>query len=254
MISKNLIKNLRRLEQKKHRQSSGLFVGEGPKVVGELLSAFQSETFYCTSEWAANHRDVDGETVVVSDEELQRLSFLQHPQQVLGVFHLPVEEESLEHSISQVTSSLCLGLDGVRDPGNVGTIIRIADWFGIDTVFCSTDSADAFSPKVVQATMGSLARVRVIPTDLFALVNHLPPCTPVYGTLLDGDNLYTSELFNHGLLLMGNESLGLSPSLRKCLTHRLFIPPHPPGRATAESLNVAVATAICCAEFRRRIL
>ena len=253
MISKNLVKRLRRLELKKYREERGLFVGEGPKVVGELLSVFQPELLYCTQEWAASHSNLDTGMVVVSDEELQHLSFLQHPQQVLGTFRLPSWEESVEESASYVSANLCLGLDGVRDPGNVGTIIRIADWFGIDTIYCSPDCADTFSPKVVQATMGSLARVRVVGTDLSALVDHLPVGTPVYGTLLDGDDLYTSDLSNHGLLLMGNESTGIRPALRNRLTHRILIPSHPPGRVTADSLNVAIATAICCAEFRRRI-
>ena len=152
MISKNQIKFVRQLEQKKYRKKEGLFVAEGPKVVGDLLRAgFKAHTIFATSEWESQ-----GQTFQeVSDEELRRVSFLQHPQRVLALFFIPTE------SIPSV-SSLSLALDDVQDPGNLGTIIRIADWFGIDTIYCSENTADAWSPKVVQATMGSIARVNII--------------------------------------------------------------------------------------------
>jgi tRNA(Leu) C34 or U34 (ribose-2'-O)-methylase TrmL len=134
----------------------------------------------------------------------------------------------------------------------VGTIIRIADWYGIDDIFCSDDTADVYNPKVVQATMGSLARVNVVYTDLNQLVDTLPPHYPVYGTLLEGQNIYGQELTDEGLIIMGNEGNGISPALRRRVNRQLLIPHYPEGRATAESLNVAIATAITCAEFRRR--
>ena len=252
MISKNRLKSLRQLESKKHRYEMGLFVGEGPKVVGELLRYADADTVVCTSTWASTHPNVSAlEFYIVTDDELRRLSFLQHPQQVFATFRLPCHDESVEESAARISNQLCLALDGVQDPGNVGTIIRIADWFGIDTIYCSTDTADAYNPKVVQATMGSIARVSVIPTDLASLIDHLPSSTPVYGTVLDGDNVYDSVLGQRGLLVMGNEGNGLSTAIRSRLTHRLLIPPYPADNATAESLNVAIATAICCAEFRR---
>ena len=141
----------------------------------------------------------------------------------------------------------------MQDPGNLGTIIRIADWFGIRQLFCSPDTADCYNPKVVQATMGSLARVNISYCQLDHLIESLPPDVPIYGTLLDGDNIYEADLQKGGLLVMGNEGNGISPELRQRVTHRLLIPPYPGDRQTAESLNVATATAICCAEFRRRI-
>ena len=237
MISKNQIKFVRQLEQKKYRKKEGLFVAEGPKVVGDLLRAgFKAHTIFATSEWESQ-----GQTFQeVSDEELRRVSFLQHPQRVLALFFIPTE------SVPSV-SSLSLALDDVQDPGNLGTIIRIADWFGIDTIYCSENTADAWSPKVVQATMGSIARVNIIYTDLHELISKAQ--VPVYGTLLDGQDIYTQELSKEGIIVMGNEGNGISAPIRKLINRRLLIPQFHEG---PESLNVAIATAITCSEFRRR--
>lgn len=237
MISKNQIKFVRQLEQKKYRKKEGLFVAEGPKVVGDLLRAgFKAHTIFATSEWESQ-----GQTLQeVSDEELRRVSFLQHPQRVLALFFIPTE------SVPSV-SSLSLALDDVQDPGNLGTIIRIADWFGIDTIYCSENTADAWSPKVVQATMGSIARVNIIYTDLQELISKAQ--VPVYGTLLDGQDIYTQELSKEGIIVMGNEGNGISAPIRKLINRRLLIPQFHEG---PESLNVAIATAITCSEFRRR--
>ena len=147
-------------------------------------------------------------------------------------------------------SELVLALDGVQDPGNMGTIIRIADWFGIGTIYCSLDSADVYNPKVVQATMGSLAHVRIEYGNLQELIQQAQ--CPVYGTLLDGQNIYEQPLTKNGIIVMGNEGNGISPAIRELVTHRLLIPNYHQDSETAESLNVAIATAITCAEFRRR--
>ena len=178
--------------------------------------------------------------------ELKKVSFLQHPQQVLAVF-----KQATSGDFSINTKELNLALDGVQDPGNLGTIIRIADWFGITHIYCSQETADVYNPKVVQATMGSIARVKVEYGDLLGLVESLPNDVPVYGTLLDGDNIYQQTLENRGLIVMGNEGKGISPALAKKVSHKLLIPNFPEGRATADSLNVAIATAITCSEFRR---
>lgn len=237
MISKNQIKFVRQLEQKKYRKKEGLFVAEGPKVVGDLLRAgFKAHTIFATSEWGSQGQSFQE----VSDEELRRVSFLQHPQRVLALFFIPTE------SIPSV-SSLSLALDDVQDPGNLGTIIRIADWFGIDTIYCSENTADAWSPKVVQATMGSIARVNIIYTDLQELISKAQ--VPVYGTLLDGQDIYTQELSKEGIIVMGNEGNGISAPIRKLINRKLLIPQFHEG---PESLNVAIATAITCSEFRRR--
>lgn len=262
MISKNHIKLIKQLEQKKYRQRNGLFVAEGPKVVGDLIAAgYQPAALYATTptlldtyQSQSSHASM-AQASLITPDELRRISFLQHPQQVLALFTLPTTPSlSISHSLHlsiSTSPSLALALDGVQDPGNLGTIIRIADWFGIDHIFCSQDTADAWSPKVVQATMGSIARVSIAYVNLPELLCSLPADYPVYGTLLDGNNLYTQPLTPHGIIVMGSEGNGISSDVRPFVNRRLLIPPFRQG-PTAESLNVGVATAIVCAEFRRR--
>ena len=245
MISKNQIKYIRQLELKKYRKREGVFVAEGPKVVGDLLRRYQPMAVYATEEWFEAHGS-EGVTEI-TDEELHRISFLQHPQQVLALFPIPI----INYQLSIIHSKLSLALDGVQDPGNLGTIIRIADWFGIDTIYCSEDTADAYNPKVVQATMGSIARVIIIYINLQTLFDNLPPSFPIYGTLLDGEDIYQQPLSNEGIIVMGNEGNGISETIRQRINRRLLIPCFREGD-TAESLNVAIATAITCSEFRRR--
>ena len=243
MISKNDIKRVRQLEQKKYRLRQNAFVAEGPKVVGDLLAAgFQPLRIFASAEWAATRTGTAPIDEVTADE-LHKLSFLQHPQQVLAVFQIPARTLAP----TQEGSKLTIALDGVQDPGNLGTIIRIADWFGIASIVCSTDTADAWSPKVVQATMGSIARVNVAYTDLKEYLSRSD--LPICGTMLDGDNIYTQQLPQRAIIVMGNEGNGISPEVRRLVSRKLLIPPFQPG---AESLNVAVATAIACSEFCRR--
>ena len=264
MISKNKIKYIRSLELKKNRNKEGKFVAEGFKVVDDLLALQPADLIVATQEWLhGKHLAAQTEVIEVTEEELKKVSFLQHPQQVLAVFKQDAGcsyEEAKEEAndkeknfgFSEInTSELNLALDGVQDPGNLGTIIRIADWFGITHIYCSQDTADVYNPKVVQATMGSIARVKVEYGNLLGLVESLPADVPVYGTLLDGDNIYQQQLENRGLIVMGNEGKGISPALAKKVNRRLLIPNFPEGRATADSLNVAIATAITCSEFRR---
>ena len=250
MISKNQIKLIRSLELKKNRRRENLFVAEGPKVVSDLLLAgYVPHSIFSTTERP--------DAQLITDEELRRISFLQHPQEVLALFEIPTANSQKQfatpHSALQRTANsqkLSLALDGVQDPGNVGTIIRIADWFGIDTIYCSPDTADVYNPKVVQATMGSIAHVHIIYCDLLELFAHCQ--CPVYGTLLDGKNIYEQPLSADGIIVMGNEGNGISEAVRQHITHRLLIPNYHTGDHTAESLNVAIATAITCAEFKRR--
>jgi TrmH family RNA methyltransferase len=247
MISKNQQKYIRQLEQKKYRKREGLFVAEGTKVVGDLLKRYTPEAVFSTLQWQAP----DGiKPQIVTDEELQRISFQQHPQQVLALFPIPSQKAD-DPQIMLNEQTLTLALDGVQDPGNLGTIIRIADWFGINTLICSEDTADAWNPKVVQATMGSLARINIIYTSLPTLLDRLPDNYPVYGTFLDGKNIYTEQLTSGGLIIMGNEGNGISEEVRQRVNRRLLIPDFHQGE-TADSLNVAIATAITCSEFRRR--
>ena len=243
MISKNQVKYIHQLEQKKYRKREGLFVAEGTKVVGDLLKYHQPEALFATDEW----KPPDGISyTIVTEEELRRISFLQHPQQVLGLFPIPPQTTATNFG-----GALVLALDGVQDPGNLGTIIRIADWFGIETIICSEDTADAWNPKVIQATMGSIARVNIIYTNLLDFLDTLPPDFPIYGTLLDGENIYSESLSEEGLIIMGNEGNGISEAVRTKINRKLLIPDFHQGE-TADSLNVAIATAITCSEFRRR--
>jgi len=264
MISKNQIKWVRQLEHKKYRTQEGLFVAEGPKVVGDLLRAgMQPRAIFCTSEGRSSLGErlerlrgdacggsLRGTLSDVSSDELCRLSLLQHPQQVVGIFRIPMPPNEVRQPLHELT----LALDGVQDPGNVGTIIRLADWFGISTVFCSPDTADAYNPKVVQASMGSIAHVRIVYTPLPLLLDQLPGDYPVYGTLLDGDDIYQQALTPHGIIVMGNEGNGISPAVRERVNRRLYIPNFNTDSLSAESLNVAIATAITCSEFRRQAL
>lgn len=255
MISKNKIKYLHSLKTKKFRDAEDVFVAEGPKVVGDIFSRYKSNLtlLVATSEWLKGEgraiaSAADCEIIEVTEDELTKASFLCHPQQVLAVF------KKLDSHVDTnlLKSKLTIVLDGVQDPGNLGTIIRIADWFGIENVICSADTADVYNPKVVQATMGSIARVNVTYMNLSELFDSLPKDFPIYGTLLEGDNIYNQELTDVGLIVMGNEGKGISPAIRELVNRALRIPNYPEGRATADSLNVAIATAIVCAEFRRR--
>ena len=247
MISKNLIKLIKSLEQKKFRLREKLFVAEGPKVVGDLMVFKRPQRLIATRQWYEKHQIE--EDVLVSEEELRKVSFLQHPQEVIALFPLP-EISSFDYN--SLRNDLVLALDDVQDPGNLGTIIRLADWFGIEQITCSLGTADAFSPKVVQATMGSIARVNLHYTDLPSFLENLGDGFPIYGTFLNGTNVYEQELSKSGVIIMGNEGKGISKEVERYVNKRLFIPSYPAERPTAESLNVAIATAITCAEFRRR--
>ena len=256
MISKNRLKYVRSLEMKKYRKAEGVFVAEGHKLVGDLLDVFECKYLAATSDWlSANAAWVERqrrsgvEVDEVTDEELKRASFQETPQQVLAVF----KQLTYEVDVNEVArKQLCLVLDDVQNPGNLGTIVRLADWFGIEHIFCSKGCADIYNPKTVQATMGGIARVRVHEADLPELLSRLDKDIPVYGTFLDGENMYGKELENRGLIVMGNEGKGVSKEVAAFVTERLYIPNYPEGRETSESLNVAIATAIVCAEFRRR--
>ncbi len=259
MISKAKLKYVHSLTQKKHRLQEHVFVAEGPKTVNDIMEGVRPRIIIATSEWLkANHEKLNSDTeiVEVTDEELTKASFVQHPQMVLAVFPLPEKEEEtlLYNDVANIIKhQLCIALDGIQDPGNLGTIIRIADWFGIKHLFCSHETTDAYSPKAIQATMGSINRVKIHYVNLAALLNHLPENYPVYGTLLDGMDIYQQSLTENGLIIMGNEGNGISQEIRPKVNHKLLIPNFPQGRKTAESLNVAIATAVTCAEFRRQL-
>lgn len=249
MLSKNQIKQIRSLEQKKFRKESGLFVAEGGKSVCDLLSSgIICEYVAATKEWLSDNKlPRTARIVEVSDDELKRISFLRTPQGILGIFKQ--RETAIDANIA--TKELCLALDDIQDPGNLGTIIRIADWFGIEHIFCSQGTADVYNPKTVQATMGAIGRVNVHYVNLPEFLSSIKKEVPIYGTFLDGENIYDKKLTKNGIIVMGNEGNGIG---KECSTHieeRLLIPSYPKERITSESLNVSTATAIICAEFRR---
>ena len=256
MISKNRIKYVRSLEMKKFRKAEGVFVAEGRKLVDDLREVFECAYLAATDRWMVEHdewvralKSSGVEIDEVTEEELRRVSFQETPQQVLAVFRQRNGQVDINE---EARKNLCLMLDDVQNPGNLGTIVRQADWFGIEHIFCSRGCADIYNPKTVQATMGAMARVQVHYADLPELLDGLEKGIPVYGTFLDGENMYKKELENRGVIVMGNEGKGVSKEVERYVTERLYIPNYPEGRQTSESLNVAIATAIVCAEFRRR--
>lgn len=242
MISKNEIKQVKALAQKKFRDGSRLFVVEGDKMVAEALaSGFEVVKVYRTSE--------------IGEDAMSRISNLSSPSPSLAVVRIPDSEVIPEFGRDE----LVLALDSLRDPGNVGTIIRLADWFGIRTILASRDTVDIYNPKVVQATMGAIFRIRFIYCDLpSALASISASGLPLYGTFLEGEDIYSAGLTSGGVIIMGSESFGISDAVKSLVTKKLYIPPFSASShgtvvgSGSESLNVAIATAITCSEFRRR--
>ncbi|CAM3297205.1 RNA methyltransferase [Aequorivita lipolytica] len=238
MVSKSQTKLITSLQQKKYRTQSGLFVAEGPKVISELLDGgFKFHSFFSTDTseiTAVNH-------FLVTETELKKISFLKTANTSLALFEIPKTKPLKD-------LGLILALDAVRDPGNLGTIIRLCDWFGVQQLICSQDTADCFNPKVVQATMGSLARVQV---HYLSLSEYFEKTTlPIYGGFMEGENIYSAKLPKEGIMVMGNEANGISEEIIKTITHKITIPRFGKIQKT-ESLNVATATAILLSEFRR---
>lgn len=247
-LSRNKIKYIRSLELKKIRKEKNVFLAEGPKLVGDLLEHFPCRLLAATSAWLQEHPFVSADEIAeATQDEIAHASLLKTPQQVLAVFEQP--QYIIDKEV--IRNSLCLALDDIQDPGNLGTIIRLADWFGIEHIFCSPNTVDVYNPKTVQATMGGIARVKVHYTPLPDLIRSLGN-TPIFGTFLDGQNMYRHPLSSNGLIVMGNEGNGIGEEVEKLINQRLYIPNYPQERETSESLNVAIATAIVCAEFRRQ--
>jgi TrmH family RNA methyltransferase len=250
MASVATLKWIHALSQKKQRDEQGLFVAEGHKTIGELLPFFHCKVVLTTEEqWQLHPLKLSIETQLIkaSLSAVERASAQITPQGMVAVFEKPDQDEKL----LPLSSGLYLALDGVQNPGNLGTIIRLADWFGIHQLFCSFDSADVYNPKTVQATMGSLGRVRVTYADLIELIMINRDYLPVFGTFLEGDSLFSVALPKDALVVLGSEGNGISQHVKVCIQHSLMIPSFPIGAITTESLNVATAAAIICAEFRR---
>ena len=245
-MTKAEIQFIRSLSDKRTRDAEHLFIAEGDKLVEEIRnSKFRIRRIYTT------RIDIKGHDVELIDKkEMERISQLKTATDTLAVVEQPINRLDID------TKVLMLALDGVQNPGNLGTIIRLADWFGIKDIVCSKECADCYNPKVVQATMGAILRVRVHYIDDLAefLLTAKSKGIPIYGTLLTGKNIYTTDIENRGIIVMGNEGRGVSTECQATLTHHLLIPPYPADSPTSESLNVAMATGIILSEFRRRIL
>lgn len=263
VLTKNTIKEIRALEQRKGRREQHAWLAEGNKMVGDLLSsnAFKCRRLVATTDWWKEHTpyvQMAQECYEVTRSEMERVSLLQAPQDVLAVFEEPCAEEftgseKLSVFAKKAFDNLTVLLDEVQDPGNLGTIIRTADWYGVRDIFCSPGTADCFSPKVVQATMSALARVRL---HYFSSRDEVCQWlgkvqSPIYGTFLEGENIYTKTLSPKGVLVMGNEGRGVSPEVAQMISSKILIPHFSPDGDHVESLNVSVATAICLSELKR---
>lgn len=239
MVVKSELKLIKSLQQKKYRNEHGLFVVEGKKVLEELIgSKFKP---YKIVALAPEQIKAEGiQTIQISNKELSQISSLKNPNGFLGVFYMPKPKE-------EILSDWILALDGVQDPGNLGTIIRLCDWFGVTDIICSKNTVDCFNPKVLQATMGSIARVSIRYTSLSTFLRKSK--LPMYGTFMDGVSIAQSRLPKQGIMVMGNEGKGISQEIEDLCTFRLAIPQFE--NRTTESLNVASATAILLHEIRR---
>ncbi len=253
MLSKSKQKLISSLSRKKVRDQEKLFIAEGHKLVFELLSTqLKCQVLIGTEEWITKYAKLDSakEIIRTTENELKKVSSLKSPPPVIAIF----KQTDNAQDLTSLSNKLSLFLDDVQDPGNLGTIVRMADWFGIENVFCTKACADIYNAKTVQSTMGAIARIKVhyIETDtFFEQIDKLH--LPVYGTFLNGENIYESDITPNGVIVMGNEGQGISNDVAKHVNSRLFIPNYPPNKESSESLNVSVATAIICAEFRRRM-
>ncbi|HLV51009.1 MAG TPA: RNA methyltransferase [Flavobacterium sp.] len=240
MLSKNQIKYITQLKQKKYREQQNVFIAEGIKVIQELINApLELVHLYSTKEWQTKLPATL--FTMISEAELKKISSLTTPNQCLALFKMK-EIKTLKNK------GLKLALDAVRDPGNLGTIIRLCDWFGIEDLICSKETVDVYNPKVVQATMGSLTRVNVFYTDLEEYLKRSE--SPVFGTFMEGENIYKQSLPNEGIIVMGNEANGISKEIEDLVTRKVSIPRFGDLQQT-ESLNVATAVAIILSEFKR---
>ena len=244
-MTKADIQLVRSLADKRGRTEHGLFLAEGGKLIGELRASHLRVRKIYALEGFFEGPEVE----TVTPRDMERLSQLKTPSNSVALVEIP----HYRLKTAELRNRLTLALDEVQNPGNVGTIIRLADWFGITDILCSEGTADCFNPKVVQATMGAILRVRVHYLPLAPLLTEAATGgIPVYGTFLEGENIYESKLAPTGIVVMGNEGRGVTPAVAQCISRKLFIPPWPADRRGSESLNVAMATGIVCAEFRRQ--
>ena len=239
MVSKSQIKLITSLGQKKYRDQAGLFIVEGPKIISDLLlSPLQLHSLFT----AGFDFDISVPVQSVSERELKKISFLKNPNQALAIFHIPTVDQVHE-------KGLIVALDEIQDPGNLGTIIRLCDWFGVNQLLCTKNTVDCFNPKVIQASMGSIARVSVLYIDLFNFLENTS--LPIFGGFMNAASVYSETLTENAIIVVGNEGNGVSEEIEKIITNKISIPQFGIKKET-ESLNVATATAILLSEFRRR--
>lgn len=241
MVSKNQIKLITSLHQKKYRKQHQMFIAEGKKVINELLQSNFELVYLLTIDKTYFNIAYHNKIYTISETELKKMSALTTSNDCLAVFKIPQEKKAHK-------GGLILALDDVRDPGNLGTIIRLCDWFGIETLICSTETVDVYNPKVIQATMGSISRVNVVYTNLETFLKETS--LPIFGTFMDGENIYKKILPKEGIIVMGNEANGISKEIEGLISQKIAIPRFGKLQET-ESLNVATATAIVLSEFKR---
>lgn len=261
MLSKAQIKFINSLHQKKFRQQNEMFIAEGSKIVLDFLkNGAKPYLIIASNNWINenainisedkysinNNSQVKCRIIQCDESIIKKCSVLSTPTNILAVFKFP------ENVVEDIENKLSIILDNVQDPGNLGTIIRTAEWFGIKNIFCNKGTVDVYNPKVIQATMGAILGVNIIYTDIKELITkHSSSTFPIYGTYMEGENLYTKELSNKGFIVMGNEGKGISGEITSLITEKISIPNACPGSGIAESLNVAIATSIICSEFFR---
>ena len=248
MLSKNAIKRIAALRTKKHRKETNQFIAEGQKLVEDLLlSGINIKNIYHTAALAPLGLSKSVDVEIITEQEMKKISGLTTPTPVLAIADIPQHG----YNETELSQSLSIALDDIQDPGNLGTIIRLADWFGFDFLLCSKGTVDAYSPKVV-SQHGAVARVKIVEVDLPQLIGFSAKGVPIYGTFLNGTDIYNESLTQNGIVIMGNEGNGISNEIEMLVNKKLYIPTFAKGDLTSESLNVAMATAIICSEFRRR--
>lgn len=249
MLTKNTIKRIASLRVAKYRVQTNTFVAEGSRLIDDILSSnLAVAELYHNPHWSHPSMGKAQFSQEVSEAEMKKISSLSAPPPVLAVVEIPRHQ----FNSAMLTSSTTLALDTVQDPGNLGTIIRLADWFGIDNLLCSSTTADAYSPKVVQASMGAIARVNVLYCDLAQQLGELKELMPIYGAFMSGESIYTTSFAPNCIVVVGNEGNGISPAVEKLITKRIHIPSFAANRTSVESLNVAMAAAIICSEMAGR--
>ncbi len=251
-LTNNLRKITASLSEAKHRKSNGLFKAEGTKCVLDTIGHFRCRYLLATDKWLSSHGSIHPADIIVkaTPRDMERMSSLSTAPDVIAVYEIPIHKLDIDIFASR----LCLALDCIQDPGNLGTIIRTADWFGVRNILCSANTADVYNPKVVQATMGAISRVTLHYCDLAETLTRLKKnkAVEIFGTFLDGNNIYQTSLPINGIIVMGNEGNGISRQIGELIDRRLSIPSYPAGQPTSESLNVAIATAVTLSEFRRQ--